>query len=165
MEYWDFNITSKQGIYFTLHSLGVYRLIVNETFEGTIVFFTGKMMYCPYKDSTRDILSNIPHSLQEFPLALPSGTPSGEGVYFTVYSSSRPNTDTVYIPVHRASCICPTGLIQVKGRARLGFPRTDKVASISQGKILRKIQTSRPSCPLNSFPRIYTLFQVGLSTF
>ena len=31
-----------------------------------------------------------------FPLALPSVTPSGEGVYLTVHSSSRPNTDTVY---------------------------------------------------------------------
>ena len=33
--------------------------------------------------------------LQELPPALPLGTPSGEGVYLTVYPSSRPNTDTV----------------------------------------------------------------------
>ena len=26
----------------------------------------------------------------------PSGTPSGKGVYLTVYPLSRPNTDTVY---------------------------------------------------------------------
>ena len=26
----------------------------------------------------------------------PSGTPSGGGVYFTVYPSSCPNTDTIY---------------------------------------------------------------------
>ena len=31
----------------------------------------------------------------EFPWALPSGTPSGKGLYLTVYPSSRPNTDTV----------------------------------------------------------------------
>ena len=37
-----------------------------------------------------------PLRLQEFPRALPSGTPSGGGVYFTVYPSSRPNTDTVF---------------------------------------------------------------------
>ena len=29
------------------------------------------------------------------PSGLRSGTPSGEGVYLTVYPSSRPNTDTV----------------------------------------------------------------------
>ena len=55
------------------------------------------MIYCPYEDSTRDIQSNIPLCLQELPWALPSETPSGEGVYFSVYPSSRPNTDTVNI--------------------------------------------------------------------
>ena len=39
--------------------------------------------------------SNIPPRLQEFPRALPLGTPSGQGVYLTVYPSSLPNTDTV----------------------------------------------------------------------
>ena len=34
--------------------------------------------------------------IQEFPRASPWGTPSGEGVYLTVYPSSRPNTDTVH---------------------------------------------------------------------
>ena len=53
------------------------------------------MICCPYKDSARDIRSNILLHLQEFPRASPLGTPSGEGVYLTVYPSSRPNTDTV----------------------------------------------------------------------
>ena len=34
--------------------------------------------------------------LQEFPLASPSGTPSGKALYLTVYPLSRPNTDTVF---------------------------------------------------------------------
>ena len=55
------------------------------------------MIYCPYKDSTRNIGSNIPLLLQELPRALPSGTPSGKGVYLTVYTSSHPNTDTIQI--------------------------------------------------------------------
>ena len=45
---------------------------------------TVKMIYCPYEDST-----------QEFPRASPLGTPSGKGVYLTVYSSSCHNRDTV----------------------------------------------------------------------
>ena len=53
-----------------------------------------KMIYCLYFDLTRDIRSNKPLRLQDFPRASPSGTPSGEGVYLTVYPSSRPNTDT-----------------------------------------------------------------------
>ena len=54
-------------------------------------------MYCPYKESARDLRSTIPLCLQEFPRALPSGIPSGKGVYLTVYPSSRPNTDTVWL--------------------------------------------------------------------
>ena len=54
-----------------------------------------KMIYCLYYDLTRDTLSNIPLCLQEFPLAWPSETPSGKGVYLTVHPLSRPNTDTV----------------------------------------------------------------------
>ena len=57
---------------------------------------TVKIIYCLYKDSTRDIRSNIPLRLQEIPWALPSGDPSGEGVYLTVYPTSSPNTDTIY---------------------------------------------------------------------
>ena len=33
-----------------------------------------------------------------FPWALPSVTPSGKGVYLTVYPSSCPNTDTIFSP-------------------------------------------------------------------
>ena len=54
--------------------------------------------------STRDIRSNKPLCLQEFPLALPSGTPSGKGLYLTVYPSSRPNTDTMTIDLSEDSC-------------------------------------------------------------
>ena len=46
-----------------------------------------KMIYCPYKDLTHNIQSNIPLRLQEFPRALPSGTPSCKGVYLIVYIS------------------------------------------------------------------------------
>ena len=53
------------------------------------------MTYCPYQDLTRDVRSNIPLRLQEFPWASPSGTLSGIGIYLTVYPSSRPITDTV----------------------------------------------------------------------
>ena len=45
----------------------------------------------------RDIRSNIPFCLQEFPQASPLGNPSGEGLYLTVYPLSRPNTDTVFL--------------------------------------------------------------------
>ena len=45
-------------------------------------------------DSTRDTRSSMPLRLQEFPRALPSGTPSAEGVYLTLYSLCCPNTDT-----------------------------------------------------------------------
>ena len=91
LRFTSFNITSKQGIYFTLS--GVYRLIVHETYEGIISFMT---IYSPYQDSTWDIRSNITLRLQEFSRALPSGTPSGEGVYWTLYPSSRPYMDTIY---------------------------------------------------------------------
>ena len=35
------------------------------------------------------------NGLQEFPRASPSETPSGKGLYLIVYSSSRPNTNTI----------------------------------------------------------------------
>ena len=49
--------------------------------------------------------------LQEFPQALPSGTPSGKGLYLTVYPFSCPNTDTVYSLAHcsmklLSTCVC-----------------------------------------------------------
>ena len=37
----------------------------------------------------------VKYTLQEFPWALPSGTPSDKGLYLTVYPSSCPNMDTV----------------------------------------------------------------------
>ena len=49
----------------------------------------------------------LPPSLQEFPWALPSGIPSGDGVYLTVCPSSRPNTDAVhYFTVHSIPSLC-----------------------------------------------------------
>ena len=58
------------------------------------------MIYCLYKDSTWDILSNIPLCFQEFPRALTWGTPSGEGVYLTLYPSSCLNTDTIHCTMY-----------------------------------------------------------------
>ena len=75
------------------------------------------MIYCPYQDSTRDIRSNIPLRLQEFPRASPSGTPSGEGVYLTVYPSSRPNTDTIYL-CYEKSNICLGQILESMDTAR-----------------------------------------------
>ena len=51
----------------------------------------------PYWDERRDIRSNIPLRLKEFPSAKSEGTPEGkvEGVYLTVYPESSPNTDSV----------------------------------------------------------------------
>ena len=49
----------------------------------------------PFKDEKRDIWSNIPLCLKEFPRAKPKGTPEGEGVYLTVYTESSPNTDSI----------------------------------------------------------------------
>ena len=43
----------------------------------------------------RDIRSNIPLRLKEFPRAKPEGTPKGGGVYSTVYPESSPNTDII----------------------------------------------------------------------
>ena len=41
-----------------------------------------KIIYCPYYDSTQNIWSIIPLFLQEFPWALPLGTPSDKGGIF-----------------------------------------------------------------------------------
>ena len=49
----------------------------------------------PYYDEWRDIRSNIPLSLKEFPRAKPEGTPEGGGLYLTVYPESSPNTDII----------------------------------------------------------------------
>ena len=62
MEYWDLtlSILPPSKVYFTVHSLGSYMLIVNEINERIICLMTFKMIYCPYEDSTQDIQSNIP---------------------------------------------------------------------------------------------------------
>ena len=49
----------------------------------------------PYEDERRNIRSNIPLRLKEFPRAKPEGTPEGKGVYLTVYPESSPNTDSI----------------------------------------------------------------------
>ena len=73
----------------------VYKLFVHEINEVIIRLMIVKMIYCQYHDLTRDIWSNRPLCLQEFPRALPYGTFSGKGVYLTVFPLSCPNTDTV----------------------------------------------------------------------
>ena len=88
MKYWDLTLailTPSKGYISQYTPWGVYGLVVNEIYEGIFSLMFVKMIYCPYKGSTRDIRSNIPLCLQEFPRAPPSGTPSGEGVYLTVY--------------------------------------------------------------------------------
>ena len=50
----------------------------------------------------------IPSNEKEFPRASPLGTPSGGGVFLTVYPSSRPNTDTVSLCVLFYICYIPT---------------------------------------------------------
>ena len=49
----------------------------------------------PYLVETRDIRSNIPLRLKEFPRAKPKGTPEDKGVYLTVYPESSPNIDSI----------------------------------------------------------------------
>ena len=49
----------------------------------------------PYQDETRDIRSNIPLSLKEFPRTKPEGTPEGKGVYLTLCPELSPNTDSI----------------------------------------------------------------------
>ena len=85
----SFNITSKRGYISQYTPQGVYGLIGNEINEEIISFIIVKMIYCPYQDSTLDIRSNIPLRLEELPWASPQRTPSGEGVYLTIYPSSH----------------------------------------------------------------------------
>ena len=58
--------------------------------HGLDLFKRG-IMYL-YKDERRDIRSNIPLCLKEFPRAKPEGTPEGIGLYLTKLS---PNTDII----------------------------------------------------------------------
>ena len=52
------------------------------------------MLY-PYYKERRDIRSNIPLRLKDFPRAKPEGTPEGGGVILTVYLELSPNTDII----------------------------------------------------------------------
>ena len=102
-----FLVRSQPILDFLEPSQGVYGLIVNDINEGIVSIMIVEMIYCPYQDSTRDIQSNIPLCLQELPLVLPLGTSSGEGVYLTVYHSSRPNTDTILHGKTVFRCLSP----------------------------------------------------------
>ena len=75
----------------------MYGLTVNDINDVFITLMIDQMVYCPFLDSTRDIHSNIPLCLHEFPQALLLGTPLGIGIYLTVYLSTRPNTDTIIL--------------------------------------------------------------------
>ena len=54
------------------------------------------MIFCPYQDSTWDTQSNIALRLLVLSQATPSGTPSGGGLYLSVYPLFRPHMDTVF---------------------------------------------------------------------
>ena len=51
----------------------------------------------PYQGKRRNIRSNIPLCLKEFPKAKLEGTPESKGVYLTVYPESSPNTDSISV--------------------------------------------------------------------
>ena len=57
----------------------------------------------PYLDEARDILSNIPLYLKEFPRAKPEGTPEGKVVYLTVDPESSPNMGSKSFLNHKAN--------------------------------------------------------------
>ena len=56
----------------------------------------------PYWDKRRDIRSNIPLRLKEFPRAKPEGTPEGRAVYLTVYPELSPNKTLYHFNNHLA---------------------------------------------------------------
>ena len=98
-EYWELTLATlpqSKGYITQYTPQGVFWLIVNEINEGIMSLMIVKMVYCPYYDLTWYIRSNIPLCLQEFPRAWPLRTPSGKGVYLTVYPLPHPNTDTAY---------------------------------------------------------------------
>ena len=66
----------------------------SERVKYQYTIFQNDILY-PYKDETRDIRSNISLCLEEFLRAKLDGTPEGEGVYFTAYTESSPNTDSI----------------------------------------------------------------------
>ena len=81
-----------------------------------------KIIYCPYKDSTQDIQSNIPLCLQEFTRATPLGNPSRDAVYLTVYPSHRLNPDTVSVVECRGDHIDEVAMVlpmSLKGKQKV----------------------------------------------
>ena len=58
-------------------------------------YYNAMQRLYPYFDERRDIRSNIPLRLKEFPRSKPKGPPEGKGVYLTVYPESSPNTDSI----------------------------------------------------------------------
>ena len=56
----------------------------------------------PYWDNRRDIRSNIPLRLKEFPRAKPKETSEGRRVYLTVYPESSPNKTLYHFNNHLA---------------------------------------------------------------
>ena len=56
--------------------------------------FIGVTVLYPYKNERRDMRSNIPLPLKEFPRAKPEGTPECKGVYNDGISKSSPHTDS-----------------------------------------------------------------------
>ena len=71
----------------------------SSSFHCTFLFLLKSLkLFCllyPYKDKRRDIRSNIPLCLKEFPRAKPKGTPEDKGIYLTVYPELSPNTDSI----------------------------------------------------------------------
>ena len=74
---------------------GVYGLIVNENNEVNISLMIVKNDIMSVLGLNLGYTVKYTGLLREFPRASPSGTPSGKGLYLTVYPSCRPNTDTV----------------------------------------------------------------------
>ena len=74
--------------------LPYYPILYENTFFSSSKIH--KIIYCPYEDLTWIKRSNIARCRRELPWALPLATPSGEGLYLTVYPLSCPNLDTVH---------------------------------------------------------------------
>ena len=102
------------------------------------------MIYCSYQDSNQYIRSNIPLGLKEFPWASPSGTPSGEGVYLTVYPMSCPNTDTVqFISMQYSKMECSAVWCNA---VHCGAVQCNAVQSKAKQSKAKKVQCSAVQC-------------------
>ena len=93
---------------------------------------------------TLDTRSNIPLCLQEFPQAAPLGTPSGKGVYLTVYPLSCPYTDTVYTDLSHNTDIS----ISKSYTSSIVLPGGEILAELILGIGLA------PKCPLDEAIRV-----------